>query len=131
MESRQRLVDFERTHWRRKVSEYPFLYADQDVLNAILAARVDASDVAASNRLSPSIPFDGLEVIDEVLRACVSSSGPDPYVIHQSLSPKPWQAPGYDGVYSRLLRRFLSGPEMAIRVPRASIPLRFQTGPLA
>ena len=67
MESRKRLVDFDRTHWRRQVSDYPFLYADQDVFNAIVAARVDSSDVTAlDHRLSPSIPFDGLEVVDEI-----------------------------------------------------------------
>ena len=40
---RQSAIDFERTYWReRRITDYPLLYADQDVLNAILAARVGA-----------------------------------------------------------------------------------------
>ena len=34
-------IDFERTMWGAHDEDYPLLYADQDVLNAILAARVD------------------------------------------------------------------------------------------
>ncbi len=132
MASRQASVDFERTHWRRNESGYPFLYADQDVLNAVLASRVEADRVVAlDHRLSPSIPFEGLKVIDDARLRLARADGPVPHVIHQSLSPKPWQAPVYDGVYTRLLRRLLSGPDLTVNVPRREIPLRLRSGPLA
>ena len=33
-------VDFDRTFWRANERDYPFLFADQDVFNAILASRI-------------------------------------------------------------------------------------------
>ena len=125
-------VDFGRTHWRRDEAGYPFLYADQDVLNAIFCARVSAEQIVGlDHRLAPAIPFDGISVVDETSLRLAAASGEDPYVIHQQLSPKPWQAPAFDGVYSRLLRRLLGGDDVAIRVPSTQIPLRLRTGPLA
>ena len=42
LSERQAQIDFERTYWReRRITDYPLLYADQDVLNAILASRVE------------------------------------------------------------------------------------------
>jgi hypothetical protein len=125
-------VDFDRTHWRENELDYPFLYADQDVLNAILSTRVAAELVLdLDHRLAPAIPFEGLSVVDERALRVADASGLDPYVIHQQLSPKPWQAPAFDGVYSRLLRRLLGGDDVALRVPPSQIPLRLRTGALA
>ena len=46
MQDRGERVDFERTFWRANdAAGYPFLYADQDVLNAILATRVEPRSV--------------------------------------------------------------------------------------
>jgi hypothetical protein len=37
---------------------------------------------------------------------------------------------GYHGIYSRLLARLLLGPDVAIRVPESSVPLRMRDGGL-
>jgi hypothetical protein len=52
-------------------------------------------------------------------------------VVHNILPAKPWLKPMFDGVYSRLLKRCLIGPDLAIRVPPGRLPLRFRDGALA
>ena len=42
---------------------------------------------------------------------------------------KPWLEPTHSGVYSQLMRRLLIGDDVAIEVPRSSIPTRFHAGP--
>jgi hypothetical protein len=128
---RQARVDFDRTYWRRNVSGYPFLYADQDVLNAILATRVPPEQVVVHpHRLAPTPPFEGLAPIDERRLRCAYLDGVEPYLLHHHVA-KPWRDSTYHGVYSRLLRRLLVGPDIAIRVPEEQLPLRMRTGPLA
>lgn len=128
---RQRLIDFESTFWRRNVPDYPFLYGDQDVLNAILSTRVAADQtVALDHRLAPTPPFSALKVIDEASLRCAYEDGLEPFLVHH-LAVKPWLEPTYHGVYSRLLRRLLVGPDLAVRVPEAELPLRMRTGLLA
>src|SRR6266511_2028041 len=125
------LLDFGRTFWRRNEPGYPFTYADQDVLNAILATRV-APDllVALDARLAPTPPFTGLRVIDERALRCAYDDGVEPYLVHHHVV-RPWLEPTHHGVYSRLLRRLLVGPEIPIRVPKDAIPLWLRSGPLA
>jgi hypothetical protein len=125
-------VDFERTLWRRNEREYPFLYADQDVLNAILASRVGADRlVALDAELAPTPPFEGLRLTATETLACATADGREVYLVHHSLSPKPWQEPAYEGVYSRLLRRLLTSPDVAVRVPGAELPRTLRRGPIA
>ena len=125
-------VQIDLTYFERHVDGYPLLYADQDVLNAILASRVDADRIVAlDHRLAPMPPFAGLDVIDAPTLRCAFEDGSEPFVVHHSLSPKPWQRPAYDGVYSRLLRRLLAGPDVAIRPPRREVPLGLRVGTLA
>jgi hypothetical protein len=132
MDDRQRRVEFELGYLARNVPDYPFLYLDQDVLNAILATRVEPDRVAAlDSRFAPVPPFGGLRVTDEKALKCSYEDGVEPYVVHQYLPLKPWLEPVYDGAYSRLLRRSLAGPDVTVRVPRAQIPLRMRTGALA
>jgi hypothetical protein len=129
---RQSAVDFQRTYWRRNVPDYPLLYADQDVLNAILASQVDEDRIEALDaRLAPTPPFAGLTVVDpRSLRCAYAEDGTEPFLVHHH-GVKPWLEPTHDGVYSRLLRRLLVGPDLAIRVPQRRIPLRFRRGALA
>jgi len=131
LSDRQAAVDFERTFWRRNEPGYPFTYADQDVLNAILATRV-APDllVALDARLAPTPPFTGLRVIDERALRCAYDDGVEPYLVHHHVV-RPWLEPTHHGVYSRLLRRLLVGPEIPIRVPKDAIRLWLRSGPLA
>jgi hypothetical protein len=128
MDQSQSHVDFDRTFWGRNVRDYPFLYADQDVLNAILATRVEADRIVAlENRLVPNPPFRGLRVVDETMLRCAYRDGTEPYVIHQYVR-KPWLEPTYHGVYSRLLTRLLTGADIAIRLRQEEVPLRLREG---
>jgi hypothetical protein len=138
-------VDFERTQFRvdypeypytrgRSGSEhpdYPYFFADQDLLNAVLATRLAPERVRAlPARLAPIPPFGGIEVLDERTLRCAYADGAEPYVLHHFLA-KPWLEPTHHGVYSRLLRRLLIGSDVAISVPAASLPRRLRRGLLA
>ena len=124
-------VDFERTHWRARDPAYPFLYADQDVLNAVLHTASEPDRlVALEHRLAPVPPFAGLRLRDAETLRCSYADGAEPYVVHH-FDRKPWLEPMYHGLFSRLLARLLLGPGIAIRVPEGMVPLRMRRGPLA
>jgi hypothetical protein len=119
-------VDFELTLWRRNVRDYPFLYADQDLLNAILATRIDPARVdALEQRLAATPPFRGLRVVDPASLRCRYRDGAEPYAVHQYMR-KPWLEPTFDGVYSQLLRRLLTADDVAVRVPGEWLPERLR-----
>jgi len=130
VDERQGRVDLTRSYFGSHDDDYPLLYADQDVLNAVLAARVPADRVDALDPgLAPMVPFEGLELEDAETLTCAFADGTEPYLVHHSLSPKPWQEPAYEGVYSRLLRRLLTGDDVAIRLPAGAIPPTLRAGP--
>jgi len=122
-------IEFERSHFgARSEDDYPLLYLDQDVLNAVLASRPDpALVVTLDARLAPVQPFRGLRVQDEETLRCAYEDGTEPYVLHHYLR-KPWLEPMYHGAYSRLLARLLLGDDVAIKVPRDEVPLRMRSG---
>lgn len=136
-------IDFDRTMFRTTVPEYPFIepgtgealapdypffFADQDLLNAILATSLEPDRVLTiDSRLAALPPFDGLALVDEGSLRCAYEDGAAPYVIHHHTS-KPWLEPTYHGIYSRLLRRLLIGPDVAVRVPQGDLPLRLRSG---
>jgi hypothetical protein len=124
-------VDFERSWERRNDLEYPFVYGDQDLLNAILATRVREDQIVALDpRLVATTPFGGVEPVDVRTLRCAYPDGVEPYAIHHILPSKPWLEPMYPGVYSRLLIRLLVGPGIAIRVPTRLLPVRLRRGAL-
>jgi len=128
MEDRQRIVDFELTHWRENVADYPFTFADQDVFNAILSTVVDRRTVTAlEQRLAPTPPFTGLKLRDEASLQCAYEDGTEPYLVHHHVV-KPWLEPTHHGIYSRLLRRLLIGPDLAVRVPATEVPPHLRSG---
>jgi hypothetical protein len=130
-QDRMRRVEGESTYFARNVPDYPRFYVDQDVLNAILASEVDPKRImAVENRLLPAIPFEGLTVIDETSLRCAYADGTEPYALHHILPAKPWIASGAGGIYARLLRRLLNGPDVAVRVPRQDIPMQLRAGTL-
>jgi hypothetical protein len=121
-------VDFDHTFWRANDPDYPFLYGDQDVFNAILASRIEPERLTAlPNRLAPNPPFKGLRVIDEATLRCAHRDGTEPYAIHH-FATKPWLEPTHHGVYSRLLRRLLAGADLALAIPEDELPLRLRSG---
>ena len=130
MDDRQRRVEFERTFFSpERDDDYPLLYLDQDVLNAILASRPDPGRITTLDaRLAPVPPFPKMRVDERTLR-CSYRDGTEPYVVHQFVR-KPWLEPMYHSAYSRLLARLLTAPDVAIRVPLEEVPRRLRPGPL-
>jgi hypothetical protein len=107
-----------------------FFYPDQDMLNAVLAARVAIDQLLLlESRLAPFPPFRDLRADVATLR-CEYPDGTSPYLLHH-VGPKPWLSATLDSVYAQLLRRLLIGGDVAVRVPAHLVPLRFRTGPLA
>jgi hypothetical protein len=124
----QERVNFDHTFWRANVPDYPFLYGDQDVFNAILASRVERGLlVALPNRLAPNPPFKGLRVLDERTLRVAHRDGTEPYAVHH-FATKPWLEPTHHGVYSKLLRRLLTGTGVAMSVDEEELPLRMRSG---
>jgi hypothetical protein len=132
MDDRQARVDFDFTYARRNVPHYPFLFVDQDVLNAILASRVEPDQIIALDiRLAPNVPFRGLSLIHEDTLRCAYDDGTEPYVLHHIERRKPWRGPMYRDIYSRMLARLLLRDDVAVKVPDGELPLRMRTGLLA
>jgi hypothetical protein len=131
LDDRQHRVDFELTFWRRNVRDYELRYADQDVLNAVLGASSDAERFEPlDQRLAATPPFRGLRLADPGALACRYRDGTRPYVLHQYVR-KPWLEATYDGLYSRLLRRLLTGADVPVRPAERDLPLRLRCGPRA
>ena len=126
LDDRQRAVEFSQTFYGSNDERYPFRFPEQDVLNAILCARGRAA-AALDHRLAPNQPFAGLRLTDERLLRCAYSDGTEPYVLHHYLE-KPWLAPMYHGIYSRLFVRLVLGDDTAIRLDEGSLPLRMRSG---
>jgi hypothetical protein len=118
--------------FREMGRDHPFFFADQDVLNAVLATRVDPDRVEVlDRRLEANVPFTGLRVVDEGKLRCAYEDGIEPHAVHQILAAKPWLEPTIAGVYKQLLLRLLLGRDVAIRVPHRDLPLHLQPGVIA
>ncbi len=110
----------------------PFLYADQDLLNAILATRIDPAIVSELEpRMIATNPDTGIASIDPGRLRCAYEDGVEPFVVHHILDRKPWLGRTYRGVYARFLQRCISGPGLAIEIPPRWLPLRLRAGRLA
>jgi hypothetical protein len=131
MDANAEAVEWERTYWRRAEPGYPLLHADQDLMNAALAARAAPEQVVElAGPLLASPPFTGLRVVDAASLRCSYADGTEPYAVHH-WNAKPWLERTHHGVYSQLLQRLLVGERLAVRVPPERIPRRFRRGPLA
>ena len=125
-------VDFDRTFWRADDPDYPFRYGDQDVVNAILASRVDPGQVVeVEGQLEAVMPFNGLRVIEAKTLRCAYDDGTEPYVLHHYLPMKPWLEPTIPGVYTELLVRLLRGSDVAVRLPGRELPPHLRPGLVA
>ncbi|HEX6116098.1 MAG TPA: hypothetical protein VFY99_03290 [Solirubrobacterales bacterium] len=128
LDDRQRRAEIERGLFGRDEPGYPFRYPEQDVLNAILMAKVEPGDrQVLPNRLAPNPPFAGVELADLAAVRCEYRDGDPPFVLHH-FGRKPWLTPIYHGLYSRLMARLLLGPRIALRIPEEEVPLRFRRG---
>jgi hypothetical protein len=129
LDDRQRRVDFDRTLYGRNDADYPFLYPEQDVLNAILASRAEADPlVAVDERFEVVPPFTGVEVLDSQTLRCAFSDRAEPYVLHHFMGRKPWLHATEPGVYSELLSRLLVAGDVEVKVPERMVPLRLRAG---
>jgi len=121
-------VDFDRSFWRANDRDYPFLYGDQDVLNAILASRVERERVVAlENRLAPNPPFQGLRLLDQATLRCAHRDGTESYALH-NFYRKPWLVRTRSNPYSRLLTRLLLADDVSLRLHPSELPLRLRSG---
>jgi hypothetical protein len=137
LDDRQRRHDFARNCFtvnflREPLGDSPLLYVDQDVLNAILASRIDPARVTAHDqRLVALTPFEDLELVDEHAVRCAYADGTEPYLLHHVFPGKPWAQPMPESLYSALLRRLLDAPDVAIPVPERLLPMRMRRGRVA
>ena len=123
-----RTLDTSRTWLGDGEEDDPFFYADQDVLNAVVAARLEPEEVVAlPGRLAAIPPFTGLRIADAESLRVVYPDRSEPYLLHHYFR-KPWLARLRSNVYSRLLTRLLIGPDVAIRLEPDMLPLRLRSG---
>jgi hypothetical protein len=112
--------------------KHPWCFADQDVLNAILATEPDPERVESlDRRLTATTPFDGVTVEDEKTLQCAYDDGAEPYALHHVFPVKPWLEPTIPGVYSQLMERLLRGRDVAVRVPKQELPEHLRRGLVA
>jgi hypothetical protein len=142
MDEAQHRADIERTPYSSSAHDFvshadgydrnPYYFADQDVLNAVLATQLEPAEVEVLERRDVAIlPFDGLRVVEPDALRCVYDDGSEPYAVHHLMLEKPWlKRTGERTVYTQLLRRLLGGEDLALRVPTASIPSWLRGGPL-
>jgi hypothetical protein len=127
----QRRVNLTDTRYGKARLSDPFYFADQDVLNAVLAGHFEVDDlVIAEHRLAPHFPFEGLELIDASHLACRYADGVEPFLLHHILA-KPWLKATRTTVYSLLLPRLLLAPDVVLRLEPRQLPLRLRQGRLA
>lgn len=109
----------------------PFFYVDQDVWNPVLASLVPLAELEIlDGALAPHPPFPGVQLLDPKTGRCAYIDGREPYLLHH-VARKPWLAATRSSLYSRLLRRFLLGNDLALSLEPRQVPLRFRPGLLA
>jgi hypothetical protein len=128
----QELIDDGDTIWTGGSPSNPTYFADQDLLNALLASVVPADGVTILDQaLAPHPPFAGVHVDDLAAAACSYEHGSAPFILHHMLKQKPWLTPRLATPYSKLLPHLWFGADVAVRVPEDEVPLRFRTGLVA
>jgi hypothetical protein len=126
-DDRQRRVDFERSWHAGDDPGYEFRFIDQDVLNAVLCARVAGVDLTALDaRLAPTPPFDGLRERG-ASRELAYADGARPYLLHH-FEQKPWLTRVRSNHYSLLLSELLLDGRGPLRLDPAELPLRLRRG---
>ena len=105
--------------------ERPFVFADQDVVNALLASETFHSHRAVlPYACAPHAPFEGVRV-DGAL-GCVDTAGNRPYLLHHALQ-KPWLGALPSNPYTELLPRYLHHPR-ALSVDEQLLPPFLRAG---
>ena len=113
------------------VATDPFLFGDQDVLNAILMSEVAPERVRVLDEALVAVPhwphYDrGATIVDRLSLRTVGQDK-DVSILHYWAHPKPW-FPGARrrlvfGAYVELLARLLTADDVPISLPPALVPL--------
>jgi hypothetical protein len=124
-------VDPRRTWLQKGRLSEPFYFGDQDVVNAILAARFESDEIALlEHRLAPHPPFPVLRLVDRERLLCRYPDGVRPFLLHHTQA-KPWLKTTRLSLYASLLPRLLLAPDVAVRLAPEQLPLRLREGWLA
>lgn len=127
----QRKVDLKDTRYGKARLSDPFYFADQDVLNAVLAGHFEVEELMlAEHRLAPHYPFPGLALVDATELVCRYGDGAEPSLLHHILA-KPWLKATRTTVYSQLLPRLLLASDVALQLEPSELPRRLRHGRLA
>jgi hypothetical protein len=111
----------------------PSSQGDQDALNALLMSEVPAEALALqpSEEAPNSAWFKRVHVVDAHTLAC-TYRGHATTLLHHSGHPKPWNWRAWIRVrrnaYVRLLQRLLCGPDVALQVTPAELPIWLRPG---
>jgi hypothetical protein len=115
---------------RARLSD-PFYFADQDVVNAVLAARFEDAELdVRPHRLAPHPPFRELRLLDPRRLDCRYPDGTRPYFLHHTMG-KPWLQATRRSLYSALLPRLLLAADLAVRLAPDDVPVRVRDGLMA
>ena len=107
----------------------PFYYADQDLFNALIGARLRADQVTVRDqRLAPHPPFAGVRHAAGGELRCVYPDGTAPFLLHHVHTRKPWLFPTRTTAYTHLLSRLLVGSDLPLEPPLEWVPLRLRRG---
>jgi hypothetical protein len=124
----QRKISLATTRYGRARLTDPFYFADMDVFNAIVAARLEDDElVMIEHRLAPHPPFADVRLIDADGLACRFTDGTQPFLLHHILG-KPWLTATRTTLYSLLLPRLLLSDDVALRLEPKDLPLRLRGG---
>lgn len=116
--------------------EDPMQFCDQDALNAVLMSEVPNEALkirAVQNAPFGSMLMGSVQVVDERTLACVCEGRPT-LLVHNSGGSTPWEhglipvLRKWRPAYVRLLRRVLSGPDLAVRIPKRELPVWLRAG---
>lgn len=124
----QRTIGMRQTRYGKATLDDPFYFADQDVLNAVLASRFEVDELFfLPHRLAPHPPFRGVSLVAEEHLVCRYDDGTEPFLLHHVLA-KPWLKDTRTTVYSTLLSRLLLAPDVALRLDPSTLPPRLRQG---
>ncbi len=122
------------TYQEGATTDDPTSQSDQDALNAVLMSEVpaDALDFQPKDRQVFRWSFEDVRVDDERTLRC-SMEGTRVAALHAIGRTKPWQRvawreAGRRNAYVRLLRRLLTGDDVAVRVPSGDVPSWLRPG---
>ena len=122
----QRRIDTDKTWLNAGASGYAFHFGDQDVWNAVFAARLAPNELLVfEQRLAVHPPFPLLRLHDEQTLDCRYPDGAVPFFLHH-VGKKPWLAQTRPNIYSRLLPRLLLSDDLVLRLDLSDLPWRLR-----